>query len=69
MNSPQKIFTYLVWAEIMDITIHEGIEMRKIIGFVEYFFLIGLIVCASRPLGDAALDLMITCTTRQNPGQ
>ena len=63
LNSPQKIFTYLVLAEIIDIT--KAVEMRKVIGFVEHFFPIGLIVGASRPLGDAALDLMTTCTTRQ----
>ena len=63
LNSPQKIFTCLMWAEIIDIT--KAVEMRKVIGFVEHFFPIGLIVGASRPLGDAALDLMTTCTTRQ----
>ena len=56
LNSPQKIFTYLVWAEIMDIT--KAVKMRKVIGFVKHFFPIGLLVGASRPLGDAALDLM-----------
>jgi hypothetical protein len=43
--------------------------MRKVIGFVVHFFPTGLVACPSRPLIDAALDLMTTCTTRQNPSK
>jgi hypothetical protein len=50
----------------MEIT--KRVEMRMVMGFVVHFFPTGLVVCASRPLVDAALDLMTTCTTRQNPG-
>jgi hypothetical protein len=49
----------------MDIT--KRVEMRKVTGFVMHFFPTGLFACASRPLADAALDLMTTCTTHQNP--
>ena len=44
-------------------------RVSTMISFVEYFFPTGLFACASRPLVDAALDLMTTCTNRQNPGQ
>jgi hypothetical protein len=52
----------------MDIT--KRVEMRKVIGFVVHFFPTGLFACASasRPLVNVELDLMTTCTTRQDPG-
>ena len=66
LNPSQEISTLLVWVAIMEIT--KRVEMRNVIGFVVHFFPTGLIACASRPLADAALDLMTTCKTRQNPG-
>jgi hypothetical protein len=48
--------------------IKKGVKIRKVIGFVVHFFPTGLFECASGPLADAALDLMTTYTTRQNPG-
>jgi hypothetical protein len=67
LDSPQEVSTLLVWAAIMDIT--KRVEMRKVIGFVMHFFPTGIFACASRPLVDAALDLMTACTTRQNPAK
>jgi hypothetical protein len=63
----QEIFTLSVWAVSMEIT--KRVEMRIVTGFVALFLPSGLVVCASGPLVNAALDLMTTYTTRQNPGE
>jgi hypothetical protein len=60
----QEIST--LWA--VSIEIMKQVEMRKVIGFVALFLPTGLVVCASGPLVNAALDLMTTYTTRQNRG-
>lgn len=53
----------------VSIEITKRVEMRNIIGFVELFLPTGLDACTSGPLVNAALDLMTTHTTRQNPGE
>lgn len=51
------------------IEIIKRVEMRKVNGFVALFGPIGLLACTSRPLVDAALNLITTGTTRQHPGR
>jgi hypothetical protein len=63
----QEISTLSVLAVSIEIT--KRFEVRKVIGFVVHFLPTGLFAYSSRPLVDAALDLMTTYTTRQNPGQ
>jgi hypothetical protein len=67
LDSPQEISTLLVWATIIEIT--KRIEMRKVIGFVVHFLPTGLFACSSRPLVDAALDLVTTCTNIDIQGE
>src|SRR6266566_3487654 len=67
LDSPQEISTPLVWATIMEIT--KRVEMREVIGFVVHFLPTGLFACSSRPLVDAALDLMTTCITVDIQGE
>ena len=64
---PQEISTLLAWAVSIEIT--KRVEMREVIGFVALFFPTGLVACASGPLVNAALNLIKTYTTRQNPGR
>ncbi len=66
MLNLSQISTLMVWVVTIDIT--KRVEMRKVIAFVVLFLPVGLYVCASRPLVDAALDLTTTGTVRQLPG-
>ena len=66
MNLPQEISTLIVWVVTIDLT--KRVEMRKVFAFVVRFRPTGLLVCAFRPLVDAALDLTTTGTIRQRPG-
>jgi hypothetical protein len=50
----QEIFALSVWTVSIEIT--KRVEMRKVIGFVALFLPTGLVVCASGPLVNAALD-------------
>jgi hypothetical protein len=56
LDLPQEISTLMAWA--MSIEITKRVEMRNVIGFVELFLPAGLDACASRPLVNAALDLI-----------
>ena len=60
----QEIFTLSVCAVRIEIT--KRVEMRRVLGFVAPFLPTRLVVCASGPLVNAALDLMTTYATRQN---
>ena len=58
LDSPQEISTHFVWAVFIEIT--KRVEMRKVIGFIALFLPTGLVVCASGPFVNAALDLIST---------
>ena len=57
-----------LFTRAVSIEFKKRVEMRKVIGFVAFFLPSGLVACASGPLVNAALDLMTTYTTHQNPG-
>ncbi len=63
---PKEISTLLVWAVSIEIT--KRVKMREVSSFVALFLPTGLVTCASGPVVNAALSLMTTYTTRQNPG-
>ena len=58
MDLLQEISTLSVLAVSIEIT--KRVEVRKVIGFVVHFLPAGLFAYPSRPLVDAALDLMTT---------
>jgi hypothetical protein len=64
LDLPQEIFTQLA----VTIEFTKRVEMRKVIVIVALFLPTGRFTCASRPLVDAAFDLMITCIIRQISG-
>ena len=64
LDSLQEIFTLSVYAVRIEIT--KRVEMRRVLGFVALFLPTRLVVCASGPLVNAALDLI---TTYANPSK